>query len=248
MTKLQKRLESLAKCKSITSLQYDSLFVNQDNRHNSLFWGGCLINLVFKYQHKVYHVFFKACGDVIGYLLYNNELIRIKDKSETGELGRILENTKIGDKELIVKDIFEMNEYVDLKTEEIKKEVPQPIFFADNNNWYELQVFNELGKLLTDGMDIQEYEDAFITVETLREFLKINEFGLPKEVVFTATDLELDTDDEFENNDILEDRISNLLSDTYGYCHFGFKYRKVYNELKEPAMVTVYNIRWDTTK
>lgn len=40
----------------------------------------------------------------------------------------------------------------------------------------------------------------------------------------------------------LEEYISNYLSDTYGFCHFGFKY------IDNGDNVTAYDIEWDTSE
>ncbi len=66
---------------------------------------------------------------------------------------------------------------------------------------------------------------------------------LPKEVIFTASEVALDTDDEDP-----EERLSDLLSDRYGYCHFGFKYEVKNNENGEPSEFRCYDIEWDTSE
>lgn len=69
----------------------------------------------------------------------------------------------------------------------------------------------------------------------------------PMNVIITASELELDTDDLFEDEDELSDIVSDYLSNTYGFCHYGFDMEKVYNENNEPSQVIVSNIKWDTT-
>lgn len=46
--------------------------------------------------------------------------------------------------------------------------------------------------------------------------------------------------DEIDGDEI-ESRIGDWLSDTYGFCHFGFEYDV------EPDHINVYNIQWDTS-
>lgn len=71
--------------------------------------------------------------------------------------------------------------------------------------------------------------------------------NLPKTVLISASELALDTDDIYKNEDELSDIVGNYLSDVYGFCHFSFNMRVAYNENNEPSDVIVTNIQWDTT-
>jgi len=86
----------------------------------------------------------------------------------------------------------------------------------------------------------------------LREIRKVLDDGLaeslPKSVVFTASELAVDTDSVYEDKEWLSEIIGNRLSNTYGFCHEGFDLDVTYNEFKEPSEVVVSNIKWDTTE
>jgi hypothetical protein len=71
----------------------------------------------------------------------------------------------------------------------------------------------------------------------------VEEVTLPKVVEFNASEVALDADDE-DASEILSD----LLSDTYGYCHFGFDYEVIRNENGEPSKYICKNIEWDTSE
>ena len=60
---------------------------------------------------------------------------------------------------------------------------------------------------------------------------------LPTEVYANPTDIDEDWDEMSE--DEREDAISDYLSDTYGFCHYGF----CYEETDEQIHIT--NIEWD---
>lgn len=81
-------------------------------------------------------------------------------------------------------------------------------------------------------------EAAKVADESLNEDL-----DLPKEVTFKASEVALDTDDEDP-----EERLSDLLSDKYGFCHYGFKYEVKNNENGEPSEFRCYDIEWDTSE
>lgn len=70
---------------------------------------------------------------------------------------------------------------------------------------------------------------------------------LPVNLTILASQLQLDTDDIADDEDELEEEISDYLSDTYGFCHNGFNYEVVRNENGEPSEFIVTNIDWDTT-
>ena len=95
-------------------------------------------------------------------------------------------------------------------------------------------------------------ENAFGVEESLKESEEEDDgafargqgsYLLPKEVTFKASEVALDTDDEDP-----EERLSDLLSDRYGYCHYGFKYEVKNNENGEPSEFRCYDIEWDTSE
>lgn len=63
---------------------------------------------------------------------------------------------------------------------------------------------------------------------------------LPFSVTITADDVQFNTDRD------LSDVVSNYLSDTYGYCHYGFNMRVIrYNRSNKIHCIEVTNIKWD---
>lgn len=85
----------------------------------------------------------------------------------------------------------------------------------------------------------------------VREVLDIGleeDLNLPSTVVISASELALDTDDIYQDDDELSDIVGNYLSDEYGFCHLAFNMRVTYNENKEPSDVIVTNIQWDITE
>lgn len=113
----------------------------------------------------------------------------------------------------------------------------------DNLNAY-LEIAEQYNPVYTkDGLISTKdmYNDIF---EKVNEKFQENP---PAKVIITASELALDTDDLFEDEDYLSEIVGNRLSDTYGFCHYGFDMEKVYNEFNEPSQVIVSNIKWDTT-
>lgn len=96
--------------------------------------------------------------------------------------------------------------------------------------------YTEDGRISTEDV----YNDIS---EKVREKFQENP---PAKVIISASDLALDTDDIFEDEDELSDIVSDYLSDTFGFCHYGFDMERVYNEDNEPSQVIVSNIKWDT--
>ena len=102
---------------------------------------------------------------------------------------------------------------------------------------------DDLGQLhgTWGGVAVIPEEDE---IEILKEdTVKKEEFNLPSEVTFTASEVALDTDDEDP-----ADRLSDLLSDTYGFTHYGFDYEVVKNKDGEPSEFICKNIKWDTSE
>lgn len=63
---------------------------------------------------------------------------------------------------------------------------------------------------------------------------------LPFSVTITANDMQFNTDRD------LSDVVSDYLSDTYGYCHYGFDMRVIrYNKSNKIHCIEVTNIKWD---
>lgn len=62
---------------------------------------------------------------------------------------------------------------------------------------------------------------------------------LPKKVSFNLSELDYEKED-LEDDEIIGEIIGNYLSDTYGFCHYGFLY-----EIKDNK-VYCSNIIWDT--
>lgn len=90
------------------------------------------------------------------------------------------------------------------------------------------QYLKEIREVLDEGLE--EPEDKL---------------DLPDSVTITASQLTLDTDDIVEDEDELSDIISDYLSDTYGFCHYGFEFEVLYNEFNEPSSFVVSDIEWD---
>lgn len=87
--------------------------------------------------------------------------------------------------------------------------------------------------------------DVFGVISSLEEkFIKESATKLPKRVSIKASELAADTDDE----GVILDAVSDYLSDTYGYCHYGFSLDIKKNEDGEPSVITVSNIEWDTSE
>ena len=79
--------------------------------------------------------------------------------------------------------------------------------------------------------------------EVIKEDKDQDKLGLPREVTFKASEVALDTDDEDPS-----DRLSDMLSDKYGFCHYGFKIDVKKNENGEPSEFKCYDIDWDTSE
>ena len=74
--------------------------------------------------------------------------------------------------------------------------------------------------------------------EALGEDKHQDEYGLPREVTIDLNDL------YFEDEDELDDVISDYLSDEYGFCHYGFNWE--YSD--DAGYIDVYDIDWDTSE
>jgi hypothetical protein len=116
---------------------------------------------------------------------------------------------------------------------------------------------NDLGKLIEglkkDGSKFiitkSAKEGYRYTVRTAKAINESREPKLPTSVDYKVADLDIDDNNEFDNDDDLEQTLSDKLSDDYGFCHFGFKYDREYNpETKKPEGVKVTDIKWDTSE
>ena len=92
----------------------------------------------------------------------------------------------------------------------------------------------------TDGENdsCQEYDMESDIVRGIDDILPVN-------VTILASQLQLDTDDIADDEEELEEVISDYLSDEYGFCHNGFNFEVVRNENGEPSEFVVTNIDWD---
>lgn len=110
--------------------------------------------------------------------------------------------------------------------------------------------YKSILKKVSDSDELNPLEE--IVKEHLRGIREVLDDGLaeslPKSVVFTASELAVDTDSVYEDKEWLSEIIGNRLSNTYGFCHEGFDLDVTYNEFKEPSEVVVSNIKWDTTE
>lgn len=70
--------------------------------------------------------------------------------------------------------------------------------------------------------------------------------NLPHCVTISAATLALGTDDIYKVPEELSNIIGDYLSNEYGYCHAGFAFDVIYNEMNEPSSVIVTDIEWDT--
>ena len=104
---------------------------------------------------------------------------------------------------------------------------------------------DDLGQLhgTWGGVAVIPEEDDIEVINEAAGTVKREEFNLPSEVTFTASEVALDADDEDP-----ADRLSDLLSDTYGFTHYGFDYEVVKNEDGEPSEFICKNIKWDTSE
>lgn len=86
---------------------------------------------------------------------------------------------------------------------------------------------------------LEDIQDVEITAKDLYESKE--EYNLPKEVDIDASIYGIDLgSDESE----IDEWVSDYLSDTYGFCHYGFDY-----ELdKDNNIIKCSNIKWDTTE
>ena len=99
-------------------------------------------------------------------------------------------------------------------------------------------------KDLIPFMDKQILTDEVLSLVENGELLE-QEGGLPKCVTISAGELALDTDDDYKDEESLADIVGDYLSDTYGFCHYGFEFEVLYNEFNEPSEVVVADIQWD---
>ena len=74
----------------------------------------------------------------------------------------------------------------------------------------------------------------------LKEDKDQDKLGLPREVTITLDALGLDS---YEDDEELEEAISDWLSDEYGYCHYGFDWEHG----DDVDTIEIYNIDWDTS-
>ena len=120
--------------------------------------------------------------------------------------------------------------------------------------WYDLPegdwywCFNK-GELFCSGAmdpgDIEIFEEYFeMTFDAPEEELE-DDLDLPESVTISADELDLDMDDVYGDEEEIADIVSDYLSDTYGFCHYGFDMDVVYNELNEPSEFVVSDIKWD---
>jgi hypothetical protein len=169
---IKEAMDMLERNGRVEGLSCDKAFVNSEDKTASEFWGGTLISFTYYKKNKKYDVVFGAYGDVEGCVYTNGEMEWVKDRGNNGILGEML--AKHTDSTLTVRDIYELQDFADedgiLKPGR-GRQLTDATFFAGNSNWYELQIWNEEGELLTQGMDIQEYEDACITTESLDELI-----------------------------------------------------------------------------
>lgn len=105
----------------------------------------------------------------------------------------------------------------------------------------------EAYEAINESSDCLEATNKFIEkISKKEESLKEEKINLPKTVTFKASEVALDCDDC--NEEEISDVLSDLLSDTYGYCHFGFNYVVKKNENGEPSEFICKNIKWDTSE
>lgn len=95
----------------------------------------------------------------------------------------------------------------------------------------------------TDG----EYDEDEDEYDMESDVVKGIDDVLPVNVIILASQLQLDTDSIADDEEELAEEISDYLSDTYGFCHKGFNFEVVKNELGEPSNFVVTSIQWDTT-
>jgi len=98
---------------------------------------------------------------------------------------------------------------------------------------------------LAEGTYESLYHDVYSIVSDLIENSDVDESlkesKLPKTLNIKASELAVDADDE----DVILDAVSDYLSDVYEFCHDGFEADIVKNELGEPSIIKVKNIKWD---
>ena len=80
--------------------------------------------------------------------------------------------------------------------------------------------------------EVEDEEDGIIKREG---------FDLPSEITVSLDELGLDTIDD---EDEVEETISDYLSDKYGFTHYGFEWERG----DSAEEINVYNIKWDTSE
>jgi len=125
---------------------------------------------------------------------------------------------------------------------EIKKDEAKDLWGAKQLAIRKLGVPKSRVGELTIDVAFEDDEDGVSNAQ-FEELKEEKEPSLPKEVTFKASEVALDTDDEDPS-----ERLGDLLSDKYGFCHNGFKYEVKNNENGEPSEFRCYDIEWDTSE
>lgn len=98
--------------------------------------------------------------------------------------------------------------------------------------------------LLSHDVGTDEWLDSDPVEAIIRKAIQLhNGIDLPCTVTFKASEVALDTDDADEEE--VADRLSDMLSDKYGYTHYGFNFEMKENENGEPSEFVITGIDWD---
>lgn len=111
------------------------------------------------------------------------------------------------------------------------------------------ELFNDVYNGVEEHEPEEEEEDDFDfdeeeTDESLKEDSHQDDLGLPREVEVSIGELDFDGDfvdlEDYEIDDVLSDYLSNK----YGFCHYGFKWK---GNPKDAEKIICYDIDWDTS-
>jgi hypothetical protein len=123
-----------------------------------------------------------------------------------------------------------------------------------NNEVLKYAVINPDGTFAGIACTSEEEARELAAQKEGRIIVKLEELVQPMQEAVESdlpSELEIDINElkEFEDEQELEEAISDYLSDTFGYCHYGFGIDDIIeNEDGEPAKVLVSNIDWDLSE
>ena len=126
-----------------------------EKKNDSLWYGGLVMDWEVKKGNVSYHFEIRAIGDVIGYIYFKGEEIRIKDKGNNAVFPYELACLDIHDQ-----DHVEFHDDIEEAEEASKNDTTKAHVWLDNNNWFECWVCKaedgdyENGEFISDGWDV----------------------------------------------------------------------------------------------